>query len=145
MVVKIKRLFSNVVLPEYKTENSAGLDLRAYIKDNIIIKPFQRKLIATGLAIELPDNYEAQIRPRSGLALKNGITVFNSPGTIDSDYRGEIQVLLVNFGDEDFIVENNMRIAQLVISQIRKVKLIEVNELSQTKRNEGGFGSTGTK
>ena len=103
MVVKIKRLFSNVVLPEYKTENSAGLDLRAYIKDNIIIKPFQRKLIATGLAIELPDNYEAQIRPRSGLALKNGITVFNSPGTIDSDYRGEIQVLLVNFGDEDFI------------------------------------------
>lgn len=141
--MKIKRLNNTLPLPSYETENSAGMDLRACIDENIIIKPGERKLIKTGFAIALEKNFEAQIRPRSGLALKNGITVLNTPGTIDADYRGEIGVILINFGNEDFVVENGMRIAQMVISPIVQPELIEVEELDETKRGKGGFGSTG--
>lgn len=144
MKVEIKRLDGNDLdLPHYETSKSAGMDLKACIVENIVIKPGERKLIKTGISIALPENYEAQIRPRSGLALKNGITVLNTPGTIDADYRGEIGVILVNFGSEDFIVERGMRIAQMVISPIIQVEFIEVKELDETKRGSGGFGSTG--
>ncbi len=144
MKVEIKRLDGNdLQLPSYETHKSAGMDLRACIQENIVIRPGERKLIKTGISIALPENFEAQIRPRSGLALKNGITVLNSPGTIDADYRGEIGVILINLGTEDFIVERGMRIAQMVISSVVQADLIEVEELDETKRGKGGFGSTG--
>ena len=144
MKVQIKRLEgNNFELPKYKTSGSAGMDLIACIEENIVIKPFERKLIKTGIAISLPIDYEAQVRPRSGLALKNGITVLNTPGTIDADYRGEIGVILINLGSEDFTVEKGMRIAQLVISPIVQAELVEVEELDETLRGSGGFGSTG--
>lgn len=144
MKLQIKRLEgNNLELPKYKTEGSAGMDLTACIDENIILKPLERKLVKTGIAIALPNNYEAQVRPRSGLALKNGISVLNTPGTIDADYRGEIGVILINLSNEDFVVERGMRIAQLVISPIVQAELVEVEELDETLRGQGGFGSTG--
>lgn len=136
---------SKHALPKYETELSAGMDLRADLDESILLKPLERKLIPTGLFIELPAGHEAQIRPRSGLAFKKGISVLNSPGTIDADYRGEIKVLLVNLSNEDFLVENGERVAQMVIAQHSVAELIEVETLEETVRGEGGFGHTGTK
>jgi dUTP pyrophosphatase len=130
-------------LPEYQTENSAGLDLRANLENPVILKPLERALIPTGLFIELPIGYEAQIRPRSGLAIKNGITVLNSPGTIDSDYRGEIQVILINISSVEYTVNNGERICQMIISKHEKAQWISVNEIEITSRGTGGFGHTG--
>ena len=130
-------------LPAYATPQSAGMDLRANIEEPIIIKPLERKLIGTGLHIALPEGYEAQIRPRSGLALKHGLTVLNSPGTVDADYRGEIMVLLINLSDKDFVVNDGERIAQMVVARYEKVSWEEVDVLDETVRGAGGFGSTG--
>tara|TARA_Y100000287_G_scaffold85519_1_gene67936 strand:+ start:1179 stop:1625 length:447 start_codon:yes stop_codon:yes gene_type:complete len=142
--VLIKKLDTNSFeLPKYQTEGSVGMDLSAFIGADIVIKPNERELIPTGIAISLPQNIEGQVRPRSGLALKYGITVLNTPGTIDSDYRGEIKVILINHGKEDFLVKNNDRIAQLVFSEVVKVSLDEVDDLDQTLRDQQGFGSTG--
>lgn len=132
-------------LPKYETYLSAGMDLRADLDQTILLKPLERKLIPTGLYMELPAGYEAQIRPRSGLAFKKGISVLNSPGTIDADYRGELKVLLVNLSNEDFLVEDGERVAQMVVAQHSVVELIEVETLEETVRGEGGFGHTGTK
>ena len=132
-------------LPAYETSASAGVDLRANLTDVIILKPLGRTLVKTGIFIEIPEGYEAQVRPRSGLALKKGITVLNSPGTIDADYRGEIGVILINLSNEDFVIENGERIAQLVFSSVEQAQWIEVEILSETNRGEGGFGSTGIK
>lgn len=144
--VKIKKLdhLNGLTLPSYASVGSAGMDLMAAINANIVIKPLERKLISTGICIELPIGYEAQIRPRSGLALKNGISVPNSPGTIDSDYRGEICVILINLSAQEMVVTPGMRIAQMVIAPYVQAKWEEVDELSSTDRGEGGFGSTGT-
>ena len=131
--------------PEYATLQSAGLDLRANLTDSILLKPLARILVKTGLFIALPEGYEAQVRPRSGLAYKKGITVLNSPGTIDADYRGEIGVILVNFSEEEFIIENGERIAQLVIAKYEQAKWVETENLDETDRASGGFGSTGVK
>lgn len=131
-------------LPAYETLLSAGMDLRAFISEPIVIKPLQRVLIPTGLFMELTEGLEAQIRPRSGLAFKNGITVLNSPGTIDADYRGEIKVLLVNLSDTDFMMNDGDRIAQMVISNYVKIKWTTTESLSETKRGAGGFGHTGS-
>jgi dUTP pyrophosphatase len=136
---------SNHDLPNYETIASAGMDLRANLSEDRILKPLERSIVGTGLFIELPIGYEAQVRPRSGLAAKKGITVLNAPGTIDADYRGEIGVILVNLSNEDFIIENGERIAQLVIAQHARAEWIAVNELTETSRGKGGFGSTGTK
>lgn len=130
-------------LPAYETEHAAGMDLRAFLSETILLEPMQRQLIPTGLFIELPVGYEAQIRPRSGLALKHGITVLNSPGTVDADYRGEIKVLLINFGIEAFEIKNGERIAQMVIGQHAKAEFTLVETLSETSRGAGGYGSTG--
>ncbi len=135
---------SNHPMPGYATVASAGMDLRAFIGEPILLKPLERALIPTGLFIQLPVGFEAQIRPRSGLALKKGVTVLNSPGTIDADYRGEIKVLLVNLSHENFIAENGERIAQMVISQHEKAEWMEVETLEETQRGAGGFGHTGT-
>jgi len=132
-------------LPHYETPSSAGMDLRANIGKSVVLKPLERAIIKTGLFIELPIGYEAQVRPRSGLAAKKGITVLNTPGTIDADYRGEIGVILVNLSNERFIVEDGERVAQLVIAKHERAEWIEVTELSETNRGAGGFGSTGTK
>ena len=134
---------SNNALPAYETAHAAGLDIRAHLTEAISIAPMQRQLIPTGLFIELPIGYEAQIRPRSGLAFKNGITVLNSPGTIDADYRGEIKVLLINFSDQVFIVEPGERIAQMVLAAHAQISWEEVTVLSETARGEGGYGHTG--
>ncbi|OJV44829.1 MAG: deoxyuridine 5'-triphosphate nucleotidohydrolase [Bacteroidales bacterium 36-12] len=134
---------SKHALPEYATVHSAGLDLRANIEERIILKPLERRLVPTGLYIELPIGYEAQIRPRSGLALKKGITVLNSPGTIDADYRGEICVILINLSSEEFVIEDGERICQMVIAAHVQAELVEVDELGDTKRGAGGFGHTG--
>ena len=136
---------SNHDLPHYETEASAGMDIRAYISEKITLKPLERTIVKTGLFIELPIGYEAQVRPRSGLAAKKGITVLNAPGTIDADYRGEIGVILVNLSNEDFIIENGERIAQLVIAKHERTDWQLVQELSTTERGTGGFGSTGVK
>jgi len=132
-------------LPNYETIASAGLDLRADLDAPITLVPLGRVIVKTGLFIELPMGYEAQVRPRSGLAIKKGITVLNSPGTVDADYRGEIGVILVNLSNEDFVIENGERIAQLIIAKHERAEWIEVQELSETSRGEGGFGSTGVK
>ncbi|MGY3795272.1 dUTP diphosphatase [Aquimarina sp. 433] len=132
-------------LPHYETIASAGMDLRANIIEPITLKPLERTIVKTGLFIELPVGFEAQVRPRSGLAAKKGITVLNAPGTIDADYRGEIGVILVNLSNEDFVIENGERVAQLVIAKHERAEWNEVNELSETTRGEGGFGSTGVK
>ena len=136
---------SNHSLPSYETLASAGMDLRANLTEPIVLKPLERTVVKTGLFIELPMGYEAQVRPRSGLAAKKGITVLNSPGTIDADYRGEIGVILINLSHEEFIIENGERIAQMVIAKHERAEWIEVKELSETSRGEGGFGSTGVK
>ncbi|MDN3664887.1 dUTP diphosphatase [Algibacter miyuki] len=136
---------SNHDLPHYETIASAGMDLRAKISEAITLKPLGRTIVKTGLFIELPIGYEAQVRPRSGLAAKKGVTVLNAPGTIDADYRGEIGVILVNISNEDFIIENGERIAQLVIAKHERAEWISAETLSETTRGEGGFGSTGVK
>lgn len=136
---------SNHPLPAYETLQSAGMDLRAFIEEPLVIKPLERMLIPTGLFIELTEGLEAQIRPRSGLAYKHGITVLNSPGTIDSDYRGELKVLLINLSNTEFTVNNGERIAQMVISNFVKINPINAESLSETQRGSGGFGHTGTK
>ncbi len=132
-------------LPHYETGASAGMDLRANISENVTLQPLERAIIKTGLFIELPEGFEAQVRPRSGLAAKKGVTVLNAPGTIDADYRGEIGVILVNLSNEEFTVENGERIAQLVIAKHERATWVEVKNLSETLRGEGGFGSTGVK
>src|SRR4051812_24061598 len=132
-------------LPAYATGFSAGMDLRANIDSPITLKPLERFLVSTGLFIELPEGYEAQIRPRSGLAFKNGLTVLNSPGTIDADYRGEIKVILVNLSNEDFTVNDGERVAQMVIAKHEQAEWTEVEQLIETERGAGGFGHTGTK
>ena len=136
---------SGHTLPTYQTAGSAGVDLRACLESSVIIRPMERRLIPTGLYIELPLGYEAQVRPRSGLALKHGITVLNTPGTIDADYRGEISVLLINLSSEDFEVVDGERIAQMVIARHEVAVFVPVEALSQTERGTGGYGSTGKK
>ena len=142
MNIKIVNKSTNA-LPKYETISSAGMDIRANNLEDIILKPLQRELIPTGLFIELPHGYEAQIRPRSGLAFKFGISVLNSPGTIDADYRGEIKVILVNLSSEDFVVKKGERICQMIISKHEQATLTEVSQLSDTVRGSGGFGHTG--
>ncbi len=134
---------SRHALPAYATEASAGMDLRANLSEPVVLHPLERRLIPTGLFIALPIGYEAQIRPRSGLALKKGITVLNSPGTIDADYRGEIGVILINLSNEDFVVEDGERICQMVIARHEQAEWVEVTELDDTERGAGGFGHTG--
>lgn len=136
---------SQHALPSYETLASAGMDLRANITESIVLEPLGRAIVKTGLFIELPIGYEAQVRPRSGLAAKNGITVLNAPGTVDADYRGEIGVILINLSNESFVVENGERIAQLIIAKHDRAEWNEVEQLSETVRGEGGFGSTGVK
>lgn len=144
MKIRIVNKSTNA-LPQYATSQSAGIDLRANLSDAVTLKPMERKLIPTGLFIELPEGYEAQIRPRSGLALKHGITVLNTPGTIDADYRGEIGVILINLSNEDFTIEHGERICQMVIARHEQAEWIEVEELNETERGAGGFGHTGKK
>ncbi len=132
-------------LPAYATVQSAGMDLRANLAESIVLHPMERRLIPTGLHIALPAGYEAQIRPRSGLALKHGITVLNTPGTVDADYRGEVMVLLINFSQEDFVINDGERIAQMVIARHEQGLFVEVEELDDTERGEGGYGHTGVK
>ena len=139
----IKKLDKKVIIPEYKTRGSSGMDLMANIKDAVFLKPGKSDIIPTGIAISIPVGYEIQIRPRSGLAAKKKITVLNAPGTIDADYRGEIKVILINLGNEEFKINPNDRIAQMVLCPVIKAELVEVDELQNTKRGEGGFGSTG--
>ena len=135
---------SNNVMPAYETINSAGMDLRAYLPDGVlVIKPMQRALVPTGLFLEIPVGYEGQVRPRSGLAIKSGITVLNSPGTIDADYRGEVKVILINLSDVDFVIKSGDRIAQLVIAKHEQMEVVEAETLSETERGAGGFGHTG--
>tara|TARA_Y100000992_G_C21221645_1_gene470750 strand:- start:43 stop:480 length:438 start_codon:yes stop_codon:yes gene_type:complete len=141
--VLIKKLDPSVKLPEYKTNGSSGMDIIAFIKKPINLRPKTSFIVPTGLAIAFSENYEIQIRPRSGLAAKNKISVLNTPGTIDSDYRGEIKVIIFNHGDNDFIINNGDRIAQMVLSPIIKMELEETNDLPETVRGSGGFGSTG--
>ena len=143
--ILIKRLSKNVPLPKYETDGSSGLDLAANIDIKIEIKPGETKIIPTGLFVGIPKNFEIQIRPRSGLAAKNQISVLNTPGTIDADYRGEIKVILINLSKEKFIVKKDMRIAQMVVSPVTQAELEEVEELPKTSRGAGGFGSTGIK
>ncbi len=141
--ILIKRLTKNVTLPRYETEDSSGLDLAANIDEQIKILPGKSEIIPTGLAVAIPKNFEIQIRPRSGLAAKNQVSVLNTPGTIDADYRGEIKVILINLSDKVFVVEKGLRIAQMVVCPVIKVSLKEVTKLEATKRGSGGFGSTG--
>jgi dUTP pyrophosphatase len=141
MKLKIKKLNPEAIIPAYQTKEAAGFDLHSI--ENVVLKPGERKLIGTGLAFEIEYGYEVQIRPRSGLAFKHGITVLNSPGTIDSDYRGEIKVLLINHSDEEFEIKKGDRIAQAVVAPVIQAEIVEVEELSSTERGEGGFGSTG--
>ncbi len=141
--ILIKKLYPDVNLPSYETPGASGMDVQAYIEDKIILNPGHRKLIATGLSFAIPCNLEIQIRPRSGLAYKKGISVLNTPGTIDSDYRGEINVLLINLGKEPFLIKKFDRIAQMIFCPITKVELSESENLPDTLRGAGGFGSTG--
>ena len=144
-VLKIERLPHNKFLPEYKTEGAAGMDLCAAISEPVTLKPLERTLIPTGLKIELEHGYEAQIRPRSGLSIKHGITLINCVGTIDEDYRGEVCIPLVNISDKEYTIEPNERIAQMVIAKVEQAKIEVVTELTETVRGAGGFGSTGKK
>ena len=143
--ILIKRLSKDIILPKYETNGSSGLDLSANIKTPIKIEPGKTTIIPTGVSVSIPKNFEIQIRPRSGLAAKNQITVLNTPGTIDADYRGEIKVILINLSKETFVVENGARIAQMVVCPVIKAKLKEVDSLDNTSRGSGGFGSTGMK
>ena len=141
--VLIKKLDPKVILPSYKTKGASGMDLMAFMKEKIVIKPQTSSLIPTGLSVAFSEDYEIQIRPRSGLAAKNNISVLNTPGTIDSDYRGELKIIIFNHSNYNFVVNNNDRIAQMVLTPIAKMELEEANELPKTLRGEGGFGSTG--
>lgn len=145
LLLKIKKTddAKDLPLPKYMSKGAAGIDLYAKVDEDVVIKPGEIKLIGTGIMIQLPEGYEAQIRPRSGLALNNGITMLNSPGTIDSDYRGEIKLILINFGKIDFIVKRGLRIAQMIINKVEIPEIIEVDELNETLRGENGFGHTG--
>ena len=145
--VKVKRLEdgNNIPLPVYESQGSSGMDIRAAVKDHVLLKPGEIKLIPTGLAVSVPPGYEAQIRPRSGLALHHGIGMVNSPGTIDSDYRGEIGIIMINWGTEPFAIKSGDRIAQMVFSRVYQADLVEVNDLDSTSRGHGGFGHTGLK
>ena len=142
-VLKIKRLAHNKVLPEYKTKGAAGMDLSAAIDEPITLKPLERTLVPTGIKIELEHGYEAQVRPRSGLSIKHGITLINCVGTVDEDYRGELCVPVVNLSNEEYTIQPQERIAQMVIARVEQAKIEVVTELSDTERGEGGFGSTG--
>ena len=143
-ILKIKTVNNSTNdLPHYATPGSAGMDVRANLSDTVELAPLERRLIPTGIFVEIPYGYEIQVRPRSGLALKNGITCLNSPGTIDSDYRGEINVLLINLSNQPFMINNNDRIAQLVVAKVEKAAMILVQQLNETERNAGGFGHTG--
>jgi dUTP pyrophosphatase len=144
--IKIKRIsneFDDVPLPEYATEGSAGMDIRAALTDEMIIPKGEVFLVPTNLSVEIPTGYEIQVRPRSGLAIKHGIGILNSPGTIDSDYRGEIKIIMMNFGKEEFVIKRGDRIAQLVVSKVYRAALSEGNPLNESKRGSGGFGHTG--
>lgn len=144
--IKFKRLkeeFNNIDLPSYSTAGSSGMDIRAAIKDSLIINPMQVELVPTNLSVEIPDSFEIQVRPRSGLSARYGIGILNSPGTIDSDYRGEVKIILINFGKEKFVIHCGDRIAQLVISKVYKAKIEESSELNESERGKGGFGHTG--
>ena len=141
--VLIKKLDPNVKLPEYKSDGASGMDLLAFIKETINIKPKTSSLIPTGLSVAFSKNYEIQIRPRSGLAAKKNISVLNTPGTIDSDYRGEIKIIIYNHGNTEFVINNGDRIAQMILSPVLKIKFEETNDLPESIRGEGGFGSTG--
>ena len=143
--VQIKKLDPSVKLPAYKTDGASGMDLMAFIKESITVKPKTSELIPTGLSVAFSKNYEIQIRPRSGLAAKNNISVLNTPGTIDSDYRGELKVIIYNHGNENFIIHNEDRIAQMVLTPVLKIELQETKTLAETIRGEGGFGSTGKR
>ncbi len=134
---------SRHTLPDYQSEEAAGMDIRAYLDDELTLKPWGRALVPTGLYIELPGGFEAQIRPRSGLAVKHGITLLNTPGTIDSDYRGEIKIIIINLSDDPFVIKDGDRIAQMVISRHEQIEWEEVTELNDSTRKSGGFGSTG--
>ncbi|MCF0203528.1 MAG: dUTP diphosphatase [Bacteroidaceae bacterium] len=136
---------SHHALPAYATEQSAGMDIRAFLEEPVVLKPMERRLIHTGLYMALPKGFEAQIRPRSGLALKHGITVLNTPGTIDADYRGEIGIVLINLSQEEFIVNDGERVAQMVIARHEQAEFVEVSELNETERGAGGYGHTGRK
>ena len=141
--ILIKKLSDKVLIPKYETPGSSGMDIAALIDEDITIKPGHTVIIPTGFALAVPEKYEIQIRPRSGLAAKNSVTVINTPGTIDSDYRGEIKVILINLGKKEFIVKDGMRIAQMILCPAMQGELVEVSELSSTTRGAGGFGSTG--
>lgn len=144
--IKIKRIsneFSDVPLPAYATEGSAGMDIRAAVKDELIIEPGKVSLVPTNLSVEIPKGYEIQVRPRSGLAANHFVGILNSPGTIDSDYRGEIKIILMNFGDKPFTIHKGDRIAQLVVSKVYSAKIVEAENLNSSRRGEGGFGHTG--
>ena len=142
--ILIKKLNQRAIIPKYETLGASGLDLSANLEKNIVLKPGEKCLIPTGIAVTIPNEYEFQIRPRSGLAMKNSITVLNTPGTIDADYRGEIKVIIINLGNKNFEITNGTRIAQMVLCPISKAKLLEVEDLDSTKRGDGGFGSTGS-
>ena len=146
--IKIKRLdkkFSDIPLPSYTTKGSAGMDIRAAVDNEIILEKGNVGLVPTNLSVEIPEGYEIQVRPRSGLAFKHGIGILNSPGTIDSDYRGEIKIIMMNFGEENFSIRRGERIAQLIVSKVYSAKLIETDDLNDSHRGEGGFGHTGKK
>ena len=139
----IKKLHKNIILPEYKTDGSSGMDLMANVEQTVKILPGEKKIISTGIMVAIPEQYEIQIRPRSGLAAKKNISVLNTPGTIDSDYRGEIKIILFNHGTKEFVINNKDRIAQMILVPIKKMELEEVENLPETLRGKGGFGSTG--
>ena len=141
--LKVLKLHKDVVMPSYATNGSAGMDLRAFVDEPILLKPLERKLIPTGLKIELPTGYEAQIRPRSGISIKHGITLVNCVGTIDEDYRGEVCIPIINLSNEDFTIQNGDRIAQMIIAPVTQAIIKEVSIISDTLRGTGGFGSTG--
>jgi dUTP pyrophosphatase len=143
MNIKLKKLRDGAIVPKYQTEHSAGMDLHACIDGPITLKPNERAVIWSGISVALPGGYEAQVRPRSGLAAKHGISIVNSPGTIDADYRGEIGAILINLGQEDFEIKNGDRVAQMVITKYEQVNFVQVKELDATKRGAGGLGSTG--
>ena len=146
ITVKFKRLseeFNNIPLPSYSTSGSAGMDIRAAVKEPMKLKPMEVEMIATNLSVEIPEGFEIQVRPRSGLAAKHGIGILNSPGTIDSDYRGELMIILINFSKEDFLIQPGDRIAQIILSKVYRAKLEETKELNKSKRGDGGFGHSG--
>ena len=146
ITIKFKRLseeFNNIQLPTYSTQGSAGMDIRAAVKEPIKLKPMEVEMISTNLSVEIPEGFEIQVRPRSGLAAKHGIGILNSPGTIDSDYRGEVKIILINFSKEDFIIQPGDRIAQIILSKVYKARLEETEELNNSKRGDGGFGHSG--